>query len=1767
MTAWTIDPSRERQRAATWLTLGLAVLLTASGCGADGDTGGGGAEGGLLGSGSAVKDASIGDGGVRFQSDGGVPDSGIPDSGVPDTGVPDTGVPDTGLPDSGAPDTDTPDTGTPDSGTPTCPGDPTCTCVQDSDCNTGPCVTTSAGQSTCAQPCPAGTCAEGYSCVKVDAGLHCLPTDVTLCEPCTTSAACSVPGSKGARCVAIGALGNFCGKVCGVDADCPAGYGCSDTKDIDGLDTKQCQPAGGAVCSCSVRAQLKGLKTPCGSAGCAGERACLLSGKPGAPVGGGLSACSGKAATDEICNAKDDDCDGQTDEGTCDDKNPCTADTCGATGCTNIPTPGAKCDDGDACTLPDLCSGGGKPACTGTPKVCADDNPCTQDTCDAQSGACKNAAAAGPCDDGDPCTDQDTCTGGLCTGGAKTCDDKDPCTVDSCVAGKGCVAAPGKAGTPCDDGSACTSGDVCAVSGGKATCAGKATVCPGGGPCVLATCDKATGTCGVKAAPDGTACSDGKACTSGDACAKGTCVGKAKVCVDKNVCTTDSCDAKTGACVFKVSAGKVCGAGKTCSAAGVCGASCLVFEQTYGNELEAPKVSTSSDILYAVGVRSDGGTIAAGYQYSGGTSSNQGLVIRRDASGKRLWAKQYGGSGSELFRGVAMRSDGAAWVAGYSSKGTQGGTDGWLVRIDAAGKAVSSHYFGGKGTDVFYAAAPTTQGGAVLGGYRGVGGATGNDAWLVRVDAKGVATGWKEKIFGGSGSQAVYDVAYDAKSGLVAAAGYGYVSAKSNEGLLARVTPTGTLSHKLVTGPNYDMLLGVTFMPDGRIAAAGVSSSASQGGYDGWIVTASPSLGSLTQRRVGGAGHDRFESVTVAGSTLILGGYSDRRGSTSGWVVRAQLKDGAPVGESWVGGAKTDTIYGVAAYGSGIALVGRSYSYGVNGDTWQARLTSSGASSCACHSGEWTHGAESGNPKVTTSSEGLYGVCPRWGGSGAEASAGSVSGGYRNVGGSLGVQGLVINRDAGGKVRWAKTYGGSGSDYVRAVAPASGSAVWTAGYTSKGPKGGYDGWVQRLDDKGGVLQQLWFGGSASDRFMGAASTGDGGVVVGGYRSTGGATGYDLWLVRLNSAGTPVGFKDKTIPLPGADYGQSVAWHAGTKRAFVAGYRYVTGLSNQGVLGYVTDTGSTKTLDVGGAGSDVLRGLTVLPDGSVVGVGSSSTDSAGSDDAWLVRSTSSLTSALSHRWGGEGTERLYGVTAGRFGGAVVVGQSTTQSAGSDDGVAWEVNPVSGARSTPGWHFGGAKSDSLYGVARVGVGYALVGGTQSYATTRDTWLLQTDDGGEAACKPSAGSCATSSDCDDGKGCTLDVCSAGKCAFNPTPLAVCGPQAVCGATPSCGCALYNKVYGNEDESPKTTTSSEYLYDVTRARGDTPGSFAVGYVYAGSTLSNQGLVVRRDLAGKRLWAKHIGGSGSDVLRGAVARTDGGLWAVGYTSKGSIGGTDGWVVRLSSSGGVLSQKSYGTTGSDAFYGAAATSNNALVVVGRKAGTSSQGAQGWLMWLSSSGTPTGLKERTFGTSAADYAFDVAWHGPTQTTVAVGFRSVSGKSNQGVLTAVTSAGSIKSVEVGGSGSEVLYGVAINDAGNVMAVGATTTSTKGGTDGLAVRTTTSLASPKLVNHGGAGTDLLWGVHADGTSRFVAVGYSSSSVADSKGGYDGWIQGLSAYSGNPSGVNARVGTSKNDYLFAVASGDEQTWLLAGRSYAGTNGDTWQLRTNLKGSAVCPE
>ncbi len=388
-------------------------------------------------------------------------------------------------------------------------------CDDKNACTTDSCVP----KTGCAHEAVLGDCEDGDACTQADTCVEgtCTAGQAKACDDgnaCTTDSCDKVKGCVAANSTASCEDGDACteGDACAA-GKCAAGKA-KVCDDVNPCTTDACDVAKGCTTTDNTAACDDGSACTTGDACLAG--ACL----PGA----------------------------NTD---CDDKNPCTKDSCDkAQGCLHANADMIACDDGDGCSTGDMCMGG---KCAGAGgKNCDDGNVCTKDSCDPIKG-CQTAAAPSACDDASACTTGDACQAGACVPGAATnCDDKNPCTKDSCDKVKGCLHANDDM-VACDDGDGCSTGDMC--MGGKCLGVGGKN-CDDANACTKDTCDPVKG-CQSVAGP--TTCDDANACTTGDKCTGTVCsAGTAVGCDDKNPCTVDSCDAVKGCLHANAVNGTVC---------------------------------------------------------------------------------------------------------------------------------------------------------------------------------------------------------------------------------------------------------------------------------------------------------------------------------------------------------------------------------------------------------------------------------------------------------------------------------------------------------------------------------------------------------------------------------------------------------------------------------------------------------------------------------------------------------------------------------------------------------------------------------------------------------------------------------------------------------------------------------------------------------------------------------------------------------------------------------------------------------------------------------------------------------------------------------------------------------------------------------------------------------------------------------------------------------------------------------------------------------
>lgn len=99
---------------------------------------------------------------------------------------------------------------------------------------------------------------------------------------------------------------------------------------------------------------------------------------------------------------------------------------------------------------------------------------------------------------------------------------------------------------------------------------------------------------------------------------------------------------------------------------------------------------------------------------------------------------------------------------------------------------------------------------------------------------------------------------------------------------------------------------------------------------------------------------------------------------------------------------------------------------------------------------------------------------------------------------------------------------------------------------------------------------------------------------------------------------------------------------------------------------------------------------------------------------------------------------------------------------------------------------------------------------------------------------------------------------------------------------------------------------------------------------------VVRLDSLGNKLWDKTYGGTGADVMWGAVPTSDGGFLLGGYSGSGvngdktepSRGGGDYWILKVDSLGNKLWDKTYGGNNQEVLWEAKECRDKGFILIG-----------------------------------------------------------------------------------------------------------------------------------------------------------------------------------------------------------------------------------------------
>jgi hypothetical protein len=297
--------------------------------------------------------------------------------------------------------------------------------------------------------------------------------------------------------------------------------------------------------------------------------------------------------------------------------------------------------------------------------------------------------------------------------------------------------------------------------------------------------------------------------------------------------------------------------------------------------------------VYDVVQTSDGGYAAIGYTSTNTAGYFDVYLIRTDAGGDTLWTKTYGGIDYDYGYSVEETPGGGFIIAGRTSSFGNGWRSAYFIRTDADGDTLWTRAHGGSGKDEAYSVVALAGGGYLAAGYTESYGAGGSDIWLIRLDAAG-DTLWT-RTYGGALNERGEDIRPTADKGFVIAGRSSSFNPPLYDMYLVRIDAAGdTLWTRTYGGAAMEHAYSVDQALDGGFVVAGYTDSFGSGARDAYVVRCDAAGDTLWTKTLGGTSADYgYSAEQIAGGGYMVCGWTFSMGTGDGDAFLAVL---APAG-------------------------------------------------------------------------------------------------------------------------------------------------------------------------------------------------------------------------------------------------------------------------------------------------------------------------------------------------------------------------------------------------------------------------------------------------------------------------------------------------------------------------------------------------------------------------------------------------------------------------------------------------------------------------------------------------------------------------------------------------------------------------------------------------------------------------------------------------------------------------------------------------------
>jgi hypothetical protein len=310
--------------------------------------------------------------------------------------------------------------------------------------------------------------------------------------------------------------------------------------------------------------------------------------------------------------------------------------------------------------------------------------------------------------------------------------------------------------------------------------------------------------------------------------------------------------------------------------------------------------------------------------------------------------------------------------------------------------------------------------------------------------------------------------------------------------------------------------------------------------------------------------------------------------------------------------------------------------------------------------------------------------------------------------------------------------------------------------------------------------------------------------------------------------------------------------------------------------------------------------------------------------------------------------------------------------------------------------------------------------------------------------------------------------------------------------------------------------------------------------------------------WARTYGESSSDYGYGIQQTSDGGYITVGWTESFGAGESDVWILKLSSNGAIDWQRTYGGSSSDYGYGIQQTSDGGYIVAAETYSFGAGGADLWILKLSSTGAIDW--QRTYG------GIDLDWDPIIQQTSDGGYIVVAHTLSFGAgyydiwVLKLSSTGEIDWQRTyGGSSSDYAWWVQQTSDGGYIIAAETYSFGAGKDDAWILKLSSTGAIEWQRTYGGIDRD--WGQTIQQTSDGGYI-LSCGTLSFGAGSWDFWILKLSSTGAIE--WQRTYGGSSSDWSGAIVPISDGGYIVTGLTFSFGAGeyDVWVFKLSLTGA-----